>query len=548
MRRDRFMTMKHMRLLGLVFLLGLSFSGCGGGSHEESPPKETKKSEPPKTPEKPTYKGEKTQVPAIASLKDNALSGNVNGSIKVRFGDGENSRSQDSPGTGMEFLLVQVMVSDAGILVPSDYRVVIDEKPFTPHAIALGLPTGEYASVEHFLGKQIKLVPGDEDKWEFNNEGRIGEFQLEYPSVIFAYEVPKGNPATFWHGMQSKKLTPNWETFLAEVENSGGTLTVSDKPQIVDFNATSEEYSPELLSSKRTRILLNDKPSDVVILSIKLSTTKEIKVDLTKSNLALRGKDGGGGAGGMMYFHFSNGFEQNELTGSLYTPGETYKPDEGKREDEKPLYALNTGGFRVPLSPNSPVTVLMIIPDPKVDGDLELHLTPSVALNIPEPVNPLGKFPPPVDKMPGMVARTPLMGTPIYAGFLSEQASVAANSKQLASPSSANPKGDSRYLVVRFRVAEETPFAPIDYRVADGDTLTIYRPLAVAFGESPIYVKGLDYEEILLAFGSATAPVHKAGQLTGWALKKPEVTLLYEVPASKSYVFLHGITQFVIEL
>jgi hypothetical protein len=102
--------------------------------------------------------------------------------------------------------------------------------------------------------------------------------------------------------------------------------------------------------------------------------------------------------------------------------------------------------------------------------------------------------------------------------------------------------------MVQFRVQEESLFVPIDYRLAEQESSTIYRPVAVAFGESAVYVKGLDYEKFPLNFGAATEPAQQGGKLTGWTLKTSNVTLLYEVAPSREFVFLHGSTQFVIEL
>ena len=89
---------------------------------------------------------------------------------------------------------------------------------------------------------------------------------------------------------------------------------------------------------------------------------------------------------------------------------------------------------------------------------------------------------------------------------------------------------------------------PIDYRLVEQESNTIYRPVAVALGGSATYVKGLDYEKIPLKFGEADTPQHTSGQVSGWTLKKREVKLIYEVAPSDAFIFLHGGTQFVIEL
>ena len=94
---------------------------------------------------------------------------------------------------------------------------------------------------------------------------------------------------------------------------------------------------------------------------------------------------------------------------------------------------------------------------------------------------------------------------------------------------------------------QDALFVPVDYRLADRESNTIYRPLAVAFGDSPTFVKGLDYEKIPLTLGDKTAPKLQGGRPAGWTLKTREVALLYEVAAAPEYVFLHGNTQFVIE-
>ncbi len=226
--------------------------------------------------------------------------------------------------------------------------------------------------------------------------------------------------------------------------------------------------------------------------------------------------------------------------GSSYTEGETF-------EDRK-LTGLMSGSFRLLLSPAVPVTMTMIFPDPKITGGLELRLASSVSVTIPESVNPLGKFPPPVERMPSMVAWASLIGTPLEAGYLEEQASFANDFKQLATPTPREPASGQKFLMVRFRMDTESQFVPIDYRIAEQDSNTVYKPMGVAFGDSPVYVQGLDYEKLSLKSGQETKPLEKAGKLAGWTLKTGEVKILFEVSPAKEFVFIHGDTQFVIEL
>ncbi|MCA9073114.1 MAG: hypothetical protein KDA84_29530 [Planctomycetaceae bacterium] len=307
---------------------------------------------------------------------------------------------------------------------------------------------------------------------------------------------------------------------------------------LTDPNATSEEYSAQLVSSKRTRMEINTTPTDVVIITLDLKASKPVRIELKKSDLILQGK-GDSVGGRTVYFHFSEDVAKLSQN-STYIEGETY--------EGRDLIGVESGSFLVSLSPTTPVLATLIFPDPKIPVDLDLKLSATHSVPVPEPLNPLGKFPPPVEKLPGMVAWAPLIGTPTAAGILGDRVSMAPNSKQLSSPTFKNPDDGLRFLVVTFRVDEETQFVPIDYRVAIRESNTVYRPIGVAFGESSVFVKDLDYKKVPLKFGDTTAPQHQSGRLTGWTLKTQEVRLLYEVEPVKEYIFIHGSTQFVIEL
>jgi hypothetical protein len=226
--------------------------------------------------------------------------------------------------------------------------------------------------------------------------------------------------------------------------------------------------------------------------------------------------------------------------GSSFIEGDTY--------EDRPLIGLNAGSFRLPLSPASPVTVTILLPDPKTPGELELSLSPEVAVTVPEPVNPLGKFPPPVEKLPSMVARSPIIGTPIEAGFLPEPPALASDHKQIASAAPSAPGSGLKHLMVRFRVDADAQFVPLDYRIADEESNTIYKPIGIAFGDSPVFVKGLDYEQLALKPGSETKPTLQGGKPNGWTLKTGDVKLLFEVAPAEEFIFIHGDTQFLIEL
>ncbi len=523
------MTSKTIRLS--LLLLGLSFCSCSGKT--EAPKEETAKTQPKiKKPEIP--KADPIKAPVMGSPNE---SGYTDESIRVQIGPDESLREQQSPSTGKEFLLVRWAIHGTAKLVPKDYRIVIEGKQYTPHAIGFGRPNGVYDSVDYFVGEQVDLVPGTTDQILHDGE-RIQKAELKNPLVFLVFEVPQTSNPTLWHGTQSFALHPDYQKMTADLSGDGGTLTSNAKLNMTDPNAAAKEFSADLLNSTRTRMQINGSPLDVVVLTIGLGSQKSETIELKKNDIALRGA-GGSSKGRTIYVHFSSN-NATLTAGSTYSEGESY---EGKK-----LIALDAGSFRLPLTAGTTTTMTLILPDPKIPGDLELQLTSAVAVQVPEPVNPLGKFPPPVEKMPSMVAWSPLVGSPINAGYLPGQASIAKTFQQLSSPSPQSPGDGLQYLMVRFRVERESQFVPIDYRLAEQESNTVYRPVGVAFGESAVYVKGMDYDKLDLTFGTATAPKHQGGKLKGWTLKTHEITLLYEVAPAKDFVFIHGTTQFVIEL
>lgn len=514
--------------LGLL-LFTVSLLSCGGG--DPPPEQETTKTEPePKAPVAPQVPP--PQAPLIGQPNSSGYTGE---SIRVQVTT--DIREQHNPSPGSQFLFVRFPVNGSATLIPQDYRVVIDGKQYTPHAIGFGRPNGVYSSVEYFVGSRVDLVPGAADQILHDGQ-RVQKCELQNPMVFLIYDVPQASNPLLWHGPTSFALSPNFESLREELSGSGGTLTAQNQLNLSDPNATSEDYSAKLLDSKRTRMEINSTPSDVVVITLALTASKPVAVEWEKSELALQGS-GGSAKGRTLYYHFSEDVAKLNAN-STYVEGETYEGLD--------LIGLESGSIRISLSPTSMVTATLIFPDPKIPGDLSLKLSSTQSVEIPEPLNPLGKFPPPVEKLPAMVAWSSLIGTPTAAGFLGDRASIVANSKQLSSPTPTDPQDGLRFLVVTFRVEEESQFVPIDYRVAVRESNTIYRPVAVAFGESPVFVKGLDYEKFPLNFGSTTAPQHQGGRLTGWTLKTHEVRLLYEVEPAQEYIFIHGNTQFVIEL
>lgn len=510
----------------------LCLSSCGS-KDEPAPAEKTNNQqteiEQPAIPKAPPPKAELAGSPTG--------SGFTSESLRVQVGPDEGLREQHHPKEGHQFFFVRLDIKGSANLVPKDYRIVIDNKQHTPHAIGFGRPNGVYSSVEYFVGEQVQLVPGNSDQILHDGE-RIQKCELKNPLVFLVYDIPQTLKPTLWHGSQSIPLTPNFQSLAADLSGDGGTLAVNSSINVIDPNATSSEFSAELLASTRTRLELNTKPTDVVVLTVELSAPKAATIELSKEVIALQGV-GGSGKDGTFYFHFSGG-SPTLTAGSSFIEGDKY--------EDRPLIGLNSGSFRVSLSPASPVTMTILLPDPKTTGNLELSLSSEVAVTIPEPVNPLGKFPPPVEKMPAMVARSPIIGTPVEAGYLSEQASLASDYKQIASAAPAAPGSGLKHLVVQFHVDADVQFVPLDYRIADQESNTIYKPHGVAFGDSPVYVKGLDYEQLALKLGSETQPSLQGGKPVGWTLKTGEVKLLFEVAPAKEFIFIHGDTQFLIEL
>lgn len=510
----------------------LGFSSCGGKDEPRSSEKTSNQQseiEQPAIPKAPPPKAELAGSPTG--------SGFTSESIRVQVGPDEGLREQHHPKEGHQFFFVRLDIKGPANLVPKDYRIVIDNKQHTPHAIGFGRPNGVYSSVEYFVGEQVQLVPGAADQILHDGE-RIQKCELKNPMVFLVYDIPQTLKPTLWHGSQSFALTPNFPALAADLSGAGGTLTANNSINQVDPNATSSEFSAELVSSTRTRLELNTKPTDVVVLTVELSAAKPATIELSKDAIALQGA-GGAGKGGTFYFHF-NGGSATLTAGSSFIEGDKY--------EDRPLIGLNSGSFRLSLSPASPVTMTIILPDPRTPGELELSLSPEVAVTVPEPVNPLGKFPPPVEKMPSMVAWSPIIGTPIEAGYLSEQPSIASDHKQMAAAAPVAPGSGLKHLMVRFRVDADAVFVPLDYRIADQESNTIYKPVAVSFGDSPVYVKGLDYEHLALKLGGETKPSLQGGKPVGWTLKTGGVNLLFEVAPAKEFIFIHGDTQFLIEL
>jgi hypothetical protein len=508
----------------------LGFSSCG--KDEPAPA--------PKTSEQVTQP-EQSDVPKAPPTKA-ALAGSPSGSgftdatIRVQVGPDEALREQHHPEEGNKFFFVRLAVKGEATLVPKDYRIVAGNKQYTPHAIGFGRPSGVYSSVEYFVGEQVELAPGKADQILHDGE-RIKKCELKNPMVFLVYDLPQALSPALWHGNQKFSLDPDFVALTSDLSGEGGTLTANSSLNMTDPNQTLAEFSAELVSSTRTRMELNARQIDVVVLTIELSAPKAATIELKKEDMALRG-NGGSSKGGTTYFHFA-GATAALTAGSSYIEGDTY---EGKA-----LVGLNSGGFRLPVSP-APVTMTALFPDPKVPGNLELELSSAVAVTIPEPVNPLGKFPPPVEKMPSLVAWSPIIGTPTDAGFLADSASVAADYKRFASPAPRPAGSGLKYLMVQFRMDADAQFTPIDYRIAEQESNTVYKALGVSFGESPVYVSGLDYEQLALKLGSETKPTVQSGKLIGWNLKTGDVKLLFEVAPAKAYVFIHGGTQFLIEL
>jgi hypothetical protein len=509
----------------------LCFSSCG---KEDTPPAaktndQQAESQEPAIPKAPPPKAELAGSPTG--------SGFTSESIRVQVGPDEGLREQHHPKEGNQFLFVRLAIKGSATLIPKDYRIVVENKQHTPHAVGFGRPSGVYSSVEYFVGEQVQLAAGEKDQILHDGE-RIQKSELKNPMVFLVYDIPQTLTPTLWHGSQSFPLAPNYQALAADLSGEGETLASNGSLNVADPNATSGEFSAELLSSTRTRLELNTRPTDVVVLTVELSSPKPATIELGRESIALRG-DGGSAKGGTVYLHFSGG-SPTLTAGSSFIEGDKY--------EDRDLIGLNSGSYRLTLAPANPVTMTIILPDPKTSGELELSLTSEVAVTIPEPVNPLGKFPPPVEKMPAMVAWSPIIGTPIEAGYLSESVSMASDHKQIGSPAPRAAGSGLKYLLVRFRVDSGAQFVPLDYRIAEQESNTVYKPIGVSFGDSPVYVKGLDYEQLALKMGGETRPTLQGGKPNGWTLKTGEVRLLFEVAPADAFIFIHGETQFLIEL
>ena len=511
-----------------LLLFCISLCSCG---KKEEPASEPEQNEAAET--KPLIP--KADPPKAPLTGRPTGSGYTSKSIRVQLGPDEGLREQHSPGSDREFLLVRLAVDGKADLVPRDYRIVIADKQYTPHAVGFGRPNGVYASVETFVGDKVELAPGSADQIQHDGE-RIQRSELKNPIVFLIFDIPRIDKPSLWHGNLSFPLKPDYESLAADLTGEGGTLTASTPIQLADPNETSDEFTARLIETTRTRIELNETPTDVIVATVALRAAQETTIELKRSDIRLEGQQGSA-AGGTVYFHF-------DTKDAILTAGSSYT--EGERYERRELIGLASGSVRLPLSPGKDVTMTVIFPDPRLTGDLDLRLSPSVAVRMPGPAHSLGKFRPPVEKMPALVAWVPLVGSPTEAGYLPDPPAMAPTFKELSAAAPAKPDDGLRYLMVRFRIEQESRFVPIDYRIAEQESNTIYRPVAVDFGEAGVYVQGLDYEKLDLKMGNQTAPAQQGTKLTGWTVKSPIVTLLYEVSPADEFVFLHGDTQFLI--
>ncbi len=266
--------------LGLI-LCCFSSSSCG--SKEEAAPvtsQEEPKALEPAIPKAPPPKAQLAGSPTG--------SGFTSESIRVQVGPDEGLREQHHPKEGNQFLLVRLGIQGTANLVPKDYRIAIDKNQYTPHAIGFGRPNGVYSSVEYFVGEQVQLVKGNSDQILHDGE-RIQKCELKNPIVFLVYDVPETLNPSLWHGNQQFSLSPDYQALVSDLSGDGGTLTADTPINLGNPNATSSEYSAELLGSTRTRMELNATPTDVMIVRIELSTDKASTIELSKEGISLRG-------------------------------------------------------------------------------------------------------------------------------------------------------------------------------------------------------------------------------------------------------------------
>ena len=519
-----------MRFSARLFVGALLFVGgvgCSGGDEPaEPPPTEEETSGLPADP---------VEAPLIAAPSG---SGYVEGGATVQLLPDPPIREVDTPQNGPQFLLVRIPVEKQTQFVPADYKIEIEQKRYTPHAVGFGQAGQIYASVEELVGEKVELQPSAKD--EPQHDGRkIRRVMLGTPQLVLLYDVPKVDSPVLRHGENAFPLNPD----LSELKAQIGDDAVSSMAQTTGVRNPEQmnegpSYAVQIIDAERLNLEITGNKTNAVRLVVELVPDQAGRVKLSRKDLALIGADAGPtGRGGPVFFDFMD---------IKYQPVYDSEIQTGERFDNRELFGLLSGGVTFPIDPSEPARLQIFFANPPKTSELYLHFPGVSPISLADSVEPMSKFPSPEKRMPDYVARAPIVGEAIDAKTLTGPVQIADNPANWKSTRPQSPSGSERFLTLQFQVNGDAEFTPNDY-VLFTPNVVRYQPIAVSFGDSDSFVRGLGYSQLKLTSGPQTAPTGESSSPTGWTLAKPTLTLLYRVPTEPNYVFVHGETQFVIE-
>ena len=515
-----------MRMFVGLISLTLTFGCSGGEEPKEAPPEKEEKAGLPADP---------VEAPLIAAPSG---SGYVEGGATVQLLPDPPIREVDTPQNGPEFLLVRIPVEKQAQFVPADYKIEIDQKRYKPHAVGFGQAGQIYASVEELVGETVELQPSAKD--EPQHDGRkIRRVLLGTPQLVLLYDVPKVASPVLRHGENAFPLSPDLGTLKAQIgDDAVSSMAQTTGVRNPESMNEGPSYTVQIVDAERLNLEITGNKTNAIRLLVEIVPDQAGRVTLSRKDLALIATDSGPtGRGGPVFFDFM---------GIKYQPVYNSEIQTGERFENKELFGLLSGGVTFPVDPAEPSRLQIFFPNPPGTSELYMHFPGVSPISLADAVEPLSKFPTPETRMPDYVARSPIVGEAVDAQFRTGSVSVADSPGNWQSGRPQSPGEGNQFLAIEFQVSGDEEFTANDY-VLFTPGVVRYQPFAVAFGGEATFVRGLGYRQLKLSAGPQTAPIGSS-QPTGWTLAKPTLTLLYEVPSEPSYVFVHGETQFSIEM
>ncbi|WP_166820194.1 hypothetical protein [Thalassoroseus pseudoceratinae] len=520
--------MRFSARISVWMLLLVGFIGCGGNEEpKDAPPAEKKNTGLPADP---------VQAPLIAPPSG---SGYVEGGATVQLLPDPPIREVDTPKNGPQFLLVRIPVEKQAQFVPADYKIEIEENRYEPHAVGFGQAGQIYASVDELVGETVELQPSAKD--EPQHDGRkIRRVMLGTPQVVLLYDVPKVASPVLRHGEDAFPLNPDLDALKSQIgDDAVSSMAQTTGVRSPDQMNAAPSYAVQVVDAERLNLDITGVKTNAVRLVVEVVPDQAGRVTLNRKDLALIASNAGPtGRGGPVFFDFMD---------IKYQPVYNSEIQTGERFENRELFGLLSGGVTFPVDPAEPARMQLFFPNPPATSELYLHFPGVSPVSLADAVEPLSKFPTPETRMPDYVARAPIVGEAVDAKFLSGSVPMADNPANWQATRPQTPGSGQRFLTLEFKVSGDAEFTPNDY-VLFTPGVVRYQPVAVSFGGTDKFVRGLGYSQMKLTTGPQTAPVGSSSQPTGWTLAKPTLTLLYELPSEPRYVFVHGETQFVIEI